>query len=202
MKESHRGKDPKDRKSHKSHRHKHSKEYSRDDKHRHKSKRDSHKSDKRKKKKHDKDHKKDKHSGSHRKHDDSSSYSDSSVSSDKQQNSTIVSNPPVCSTILNPITEDDYFNKSQEFRVWLHEYKHPAFEAMTSKEAHHIFTDLFIVQYNTGSLSSYYYTGEFPSDLKHSALHTQHRWNIRLNPVERDQVQSVADSVDSQTRKF
>jgi hypothetical protein len=59
----------------------------------------------------------------------------------------------------DPITEEDYFAKSQEFRIWLRQYHHPSFEALSSKEAHHIFVDLFLPAYNAGSLPPYFYTG-------------------------------------------
>eukprot|EP01033_Poteriospumella_lacustris_P016445 gene16445-11759_t len=188
-----------DSKAHKSKSHKHAKD-----------RRDSHS----KKKKSKKDKKDKKHSSDrkHSRHEKKKSHkrsrdddSDSSSSSESDDSDDSVAKEPkkrvvaLCSTIADPITEEDYFAKSQEFRIWLRQYHHPSFEALSSKEAHHIFVDLFLPAYNAGSLPPYFYTGDFPAEMKHTALHTQHKWNLRLNPSEKDQLQTMLHNIEEST---
>jgi ABC-type Zn2+ transport system substrate-binding protein/surface adhesin len=59
-----------------------------------------------------------------------------------------------------PITEDDFFNKSEEFRVWLKLAKNEYFEDLSSKEARKLFEKEFMKDFNKGKLSSMYYDGK------------------------------------------
>lgn len=66
------------------------------------------------------------------------------------------------SEILNisPISSDDFFTKSEEFRVWLKLSENVFFEDLTSKEARKLFDKEFVKDYNKGKLTSMYYDGQ------------------------------------------
>lgn len=59
----------------------------------------------------------------------------------------------------NPISQDDYFIKSPEFRCWLKTVKGRPFEDLTPKESHDIFKNEFVKDYNKVRL--------FPNSFKH-----------------------------------
>jgi hypothetical protein len=59
------------------------------------------------------------------------------------------------------ISLDDYFSKSQEFRVWLKVSKGRYFEDLSSDEAHKLFSKDFVPAFNKGSLPEMYYSGMF-----------------------------------------
>ncbi len=61
---------------------------------------------------------------------------------------------------INPISSDDFFTKSEEFRVWLKLSQNVFFEDLTSKEARKIFDKEFVKDYNKGKLTSMYYDGK------------------------------------------
>ena len=110
------------------------------------------KSAKREVKKHSKKEKK-----SHRK-EENKNKSDSHRKS--IESTDLKSSPP----ILNEISNDDYFNKNEEFRVWIKLYKNITFESLSSDEARKYFND-FVKYYNKGRLPDMYYTG-IPIDVK------------------------------------
>lgn len=60
-----------------------------------------------------------------------------------------------------PISIDEFFTKSEEFRVWLKLSKNTFFEDLTSKDARKIFEKDFVKDYNKGKLQSMYYDGMF-----------------------------------------
>jgi hypothetical protein len=62
--------------------------------------------------------------------------------------------------VTEPISEEDFFNKSEEFRVWLKLSKGLYFEDLTSKDARKIFDKDFVKDYNKGKLSAMYYEGK------------------------------------------
>lgn len=57
------------------------------------------------------------------------------------------------------ITEEDFFEKSIEFRVWLKLYKEMFFENLSTKETRDLFEGEFMKHYNKGKLSSMFYDG-------------------------------------------
>lgn len=61
---------------------------------------------------------------------------------------------------VKPISEDEFFTKSEEFRVWLKLSKNVYFEDLSSKEAHKIFEKEFVKDYNKGKLTAMYYDGK------------------------------------------
>jgi hypothetical protein len=62
--------------------------------------------------------------------------------------------------VTTPITEEDFFNKSEEFRVWLKLSKGQYFEDLSSKDARKVFEKDFVKDYNKGKLSAMYYEGK------------------------------------------
>lgn len=78
---------------------------------------------------------------------------------------------------VDNITEEDYFEKSNEFAMWLKEAKGMFFSSLTSEETHKLFTK-FVEIWNAGKLSAKYYQG-----IK-AAPRTSHKWGIKLNPNE------------------
>lgn len=61
---------------------------------------------------------------------------------------------------IKPISSDDFFTKSEEFRVWLKLSQNVFFEDLTSKEARKMFDKEFVKDYNKGKLTSMYYDGK------------------------------------------
>jgi hypothetical protein len=57
------------------------------------------------------------------------------------------------------ISVDDYFTKSEEFRVWLKLAKGEFFEDLSSKDARKIFEKDFVKDFNKGRLSAMFYDG-------------------------------------------
>jgi len=51
------------------------------------------------------------------------------------------------------ITEDDYFARNSEFRLWLQEERKTYFDDLTSDEAHRLF-EKFVKKWNEGKLRS------------------------------------------------
>jgi len=98
----------------------------------------------------------------------------------------------------NLISEDDYFSKSEEFRVWLKLAKSIGFEALSTDEARAHFRS-FMKEYNSRSLPDMYYQG-IPQEIREVAMRSQHRWKFKMSEDEKDKVVSVADSVDFITR--
>lgn len=74
-----------------------------------------------------------------------------------------------------PISEDEFFTKNEEFRVWLKLSKNIYFEDLTSKEAHKIFEKEFVKDYNKGKLTPMYYDGKIPLEIRSSTVKTQHK---------------------------
>lgn len=99
---------------------------------------------------------------------------------------------------VTPISEDDYFTKSTEFRTWLHRALQTNFEDLTSKEAHSLFKQ-FVSAYNAGALDAMYYS-TIPLELRR-AVGTAHRWAIRLSEADAVQLSDLAEDVDHQTRR-
>lgn len=99
----------------------------------------------------------------------------------------------------NKISIDDYFNKSEEFRVWLKINNKRSFEELDSSETHNLFEE-FCTLWNQNKLPTMYYDG-IPSEIRHECMRTKHRWGIRLSESEKNQISEVSDGVDLTTRK-
>lgn len=102
---------------------------------------------------------------------------------------------------MEPISEDDYFLKNEEFRVWLHVTKDTPFETLTTVQAREIFKEKFCKDWNRGNLASMYYDGNIPTELRQQCTKTAHKWGIKLSQTDKEQVSDLAYRVDSSTRK-
>lgn len=58
----------------------------------------------------------------------------------------------------NKISKDDFYNKSLEFRAWLHDYKELQFESLSTTKAKVLFKK-FVKKWNTKKLAKRYYRG-------------------------------------------
>ena len=92
------------------------------------------------------------------------------------------------------LTEDDYFSKSREFRVWLREDRDVNFEDLSTEKAKKWFSK-FVKVWNDGSLAAKFYDG------KVEQVRTKHKWSFtnKINDVERMKLASVRDRVELQT---
>ncbi|KAJ1458186.1 hypothetical protein M885DRAFT_513240 [Pelagophyceae sp. CCMP2097] len=96
------------------------------------------------------------------------------------------------------IGDDDYFTKSEEFRVWLHEAKGEFFDEMETSKTRKRFSD-FATLWNDCKLSAMYYDG-IPSDVRDKCRRTRHKWNFALSDKEKWDLASTKDSIESATR--
>ena len=90
-----------------------------------------------------------------------------------------------------PISEDDYFLKNEEFRVWLRVSKSTNFESLTTIEARELFADSFCKAWNKGKLAAMYYEGTIPAELRHECAKTGHKWGFKLSNSEKEQVSDL-----------
>ena len=123
-----------------------------------------HKKDKKKThKKKDKKHKKDKKKHhKHGKHDKSEAHESGaalaraptpSVGPRNVQDETMRNEEPLNEVPELKITEDDYFSRNSEFRLWLLEDRHVYFDDLKADEARRMF-DKFVDKWNAGKLKS------------------------------------------------
>ncbi|KAF0701252.1 Aste57867_8246 [Aphanomyces stellatus] len=131
------------------------------------------------------DERKDKKKKSHKKHKKHKSSSSRSHHDD--------SRPDV------QISEDDYFEKALEFRVWLKLEKRLYFDDLTSADAQGYFGK-FVHKWNGGKLDSMYYT-KIPQHILEGIQRTKHKWGLKMNETERLELASTKDTVDISTNK-
>ena len=131
-----------------------------------KSKDKTHSSKKSKKEKKSKDTKHSKHSSKH------SKKSSHHKSKDKDHEN-VISSTSIAS--YKHITIDDYFLKSEHFRVWCVLIKKISFESLTSNESHDLFKTEFVSSYNHNSLPEMFYKDEIPVEMREAALKTKHK---------------------------
>ncbi|CAG8768536.1 30366_t:CDS:2, partial [Racocetra persica] len=87
----------------------------------------------------------------------------------------------------HPISEDDYFTKSAEFRTWLREKKDKFFDELSSEQARRYFKKFK------------YYDGMRSSQLTSSET-TRYKWkHLKVNQHELDELDTIKHSVDRQT---
>jgi hypothetical protein len=96
-------------------------------------------------------------------------------------------------TSRKSLSEDDYFNKNREFRVWL-EGRDMNFEDLSTEKAKKFFTK-FVKRWNEGSLESKFYDGAVEQ------VRTKHKWSFtsKIDDAERMKLASVRDRVELQT---
>ncbi|GBB92547.1 hypothetical protein RclHR1_20200003 [Rhizophagus clarus] len=93
------------------------------------------------------------------------------------------------------ISEDDYFSKSTEFRIWLKENKDKFFDDLNSEQTHRYFKK-FVSAWNKYKLDKKYYDGIRSSQLTSSET-TRYKWkNLKIN---QDEIDTIKHSVDRQT---
>lgn len=107
---------------------------------------------------------------------------------------------PATETRDGDLTADDFFLKSEHFRVWCALIKKISFETLSSDEAHKLFDREFCRQFNRRELPDTFYREELPVEMREAALKTKHRWNFKVTGAEADSIQQVADDVDFKTR--
>lgn len=79
--------------------------------------------------------------------------------------------------VINPITEDEYYNRSPEFSQWLLEARNTYFSDLTTEETHERFRD-FVKAWNKGKLPGKYYAGMAGTTMRRTA----HNWGIKALP--------------------
>ncbi|CAO0801242.1 unnamed protein product [Mucor circinelloides] len=101
---------------------------------------------------------------------------------------------------IQPIDEDDYFEKANEFRVWLKESKRKYLDEISSKEARRYFKK-FVKRWNDYELDEKLYKGLNSAQLESSDT-TRYKWSFakNLNKMEMDTIRDNVDSMTSQSR--
>ncbi|KAN0065492.1 hypothetical protein ACQY0O_001329 [Thecaphora frezii] len=103
---------------------------------------------------------------------------------------------------VSPLTEEDYFLKAAEFKVWLSESRGKYLDETSSKEARRYFAK-FVDRWNTGKLSDDFYLGKVRSAAAPSSSQTRHKWGFAskasYTQAEQDALASVRDTVDTMT---
>ncbi|RUS22459.1 hypothetical protein BC937DRAFT_89024 [Endogone sp. FLAS-F59071] len=100
--------------------------------------------------------------------------------------------------LIKLISEEDYYAKATEFKVWLHEEKNKFFDELTSEQAHEQFKK-FVKAWNKFKLDKKYYSGIRSSQIASSDT-TRYKWKF-ASKIDREQLETVKDSVDSLTNK-
>ncbi|KAF8893728.1 hypothetical protein CPB84DRAFT_1826014 [Gymnopilus junonius] len=77
---------------------------------------------------------------------------------------------------VSPISESDYFQKSDEFRLWLKEEKGKYFDDLSGDRARSYFRK-FVKAWNKGKLSGTYYDGIAPGSIPATA-NTSYKWSF------------------------
>ncbi|KAG2197393.1 hypothetical protein INT47_005646 [Mucor saturninus] len=149
-----------------------------------------------------------KHSGSSRHNSSSSSSkrgngkrhheSDDEGSSSKREKRHLesVGLPASLKASIQPITEDAYFEKATEFRLWLKEHKHKYMDEISSKESRRYFKK-FVDKWNHYELEAKFYQGLNSTQLSSSDT-TRFKWGFAKS-LDQSELDSVRDSVDSMT---
>ncbi|KAI7823507.1 hypothetical protein BC939DRAFT_410924 [Gamsiella multidivaricata] len=101
--------------------------------------------------------------------------------------------------MIQPISEDDYFSKSTEFRLWLRQVKKKYFEDLSADEARRYFRK-FVRAWNDFDLDESYYKGIRSSQLS-SKDTTKYKWKFtkKINQADLDKVEAIKDSIDTMT---
>ncbi|KAK4048510.1 hypothetical protein OIV83_004678 [Microbotryomycetes sp. JL201] len=93
------------------------------------------------------------------------------------------------------ISEDDFFIKSNEFRVWLDEKKAKRLDSLKSSDARHYFSR-FVRRWNSGRLSRKFYSGIQSSRIS-SQLNTTHNWSFKnASQRELDDASRIRKDID------
>lgn len=104
-------------------------------------------------------------------------------------------------SVSEPISVDDFYSKSREFRAWLATSGKKPFGEMSGDESRKLF-GTFCTLWNTGGLPPEYYTGRVDDDLAESGR-TSFKWSFAANLGESDRMAmlSTRDTVHIETDK-
>ena len=158
--------------------------------------------DDRRERKHKKHHKEKKHK--HRRTDrHPTTQLEQRIQQAKQSLALLSSSSPTASTVASSsppvLTSDDYWSRSAEFRLWLHNSRSLHLDELDGEKARQLF-DEFCSEWNGQRLLAMYYKGIDSSALSGSVL-TGHKWRFVSAMSEEDKLAnaSVRDSVDTAT---
>lgn len=101
---------------------------------------------------------------------------------------------------IKPITEEAYFEKATEFRLWLKEAKQKYIDEISSKESRRYFKK-FVKKWNAYELDEKFYKGMNSTQLGSSDT-TRYKWSFakKLDKMEMDSVRDSVDSMTAQSR--
>lgn len=99
----------------------------------------------------------------------------------------------------SPITEADYFQKSDEFRLWLKNEKGKYFDGLSGERARSYFRK-FVKAWNRGNLSKNYYVGIDPMSIP-ATTNTAYKWSFasKRSRVDDDALQAAREQVSAAT---
>ncbi|KAF9201727.1 hypothetical protein BGZ49_008065 [Haplosporangium sp. Z 27] len=102
-------------------------------------------------------------------------------------------------SMIQTISEDDYFSKSAEFRLWLRQSKKKYFEDLSADESRRYFRK-FVRAWNDFDLDESYYKGIRSSQL-HSKDLTKYQWGFakKIGKEDQNRVEAIRDSIDTMT---
>ncbi|KAL0084330.1 hypothetical protein J3Q64DRAFT_1129543 [Phycomyces blakesleeanus] len=99
---------------------------------------------------------------------------------------------------IKPITEEDYFEKATEFRLWLKEEKRKYFNELDSSDSRYYFKK-FVKAWNRFELQEKYYKGLSSAQLASSDT-TRYKWKF-ASKVDQYELDTIRDSVDTMTSR-
>ncbi|KAI9004813.1 hypothetical protein CLU79DRAFT_782670 [Phycomyces nitens] len=99
---------------------------------------------------------------------------------------------------IKPITDEDYFEKATEFRLWLKEVKHKYFNELDSSDSRYYFKK-FVKAWNRFELQEKYYKGLTSAQLASSDT-TRYKWKF-ASKVDQYELDTIRDSVDTMTSR-
>ncbi|KAF8937017.1 hypothetical protein BGZ47_009213 [Haplosporangium gracile] len=102
-------------------------------------------------------------------------------------------------SMIQTISEDDYFTKSSEFRLWLRQAKKKYFEDLTAEDARKYFKK-FVRRWNDFELDESYYKGVRTSQIPTKSM-TKYQWKFAktIDKADLNKVESIKDSIDTMT---
>ncbi|KAG0253608.1 hypothetical protein BG011_006258 [Mortierella polycephala] len=102
-------------------------------------------------------------------------------------------------SMIKTISEEDYFTKSTEFRLWLRQAKKKYFEDLTADESRRYFRK-FVKAWNNFELDESYYKGIRSSQLSSKST-TKYQWGFakKIGKEDQSRVESIRDSIDTMT---
>ncbi|CAH0478838.1 unnamed protein product [Peronospora belbahrii] len=105
-------------------------------------------------------------------------------------------------TDTKKITDEDYFRRQPEFRVWLAQTKNKYLDDLSTNEAIKLFTTDFMKKWNHGKLARMFYHG-LPEAVVEQTKRTRHCWGFvaKLGEKEKLEVATAKDSVNVATKK-